>query len=124
MTLRVARHTNCLKPIIKFYTNVLALEVLGEFVNHDKYEGVFLGKSGIGWYLEFTTSDQKADHTFDPDDILVFYPHSLKEYQLILEKINQNNIPLGSPKNPYWVTNGVLIHDPDGYNIIISKQNI
>ena len=44
MKLRVARHTDDLEPIIKFYTDILGLEIIGEFKDHSNYDGVFLGK--------------------------------------------------------------------------------
>jgi hypothetical protein len=26
------------------------------------------------------------------------------------------------PKNPYWIENGIMISDPDGFNIIFSIE--
>ncbi|GGF81054.1 VOC family protein [Wenyingzhuangia marina] len=120
MIFRAARHTHNLEVISKFYVDVLNLELLGSFKNHDGYDGVFIGKQECDWHLEFTISKHKAQHTFDEDDLFVFYPQNEKEYSLILKNIHQNNISLSVPKNPYWAKNGILIQDPDGYNIIIS----
>ncbi|MFN4152491.1 MAG: VOC family protein, partial [Candidatus Sericytochromatia bacterium] len=73
MKFRIARHTNNLEPLINFYTNYLGLELLGRFKNHSSYDGIFLGKKDLDWHLEFTMSDEKANHIFDEDDLLVFY---------------------------------------------------
>lgn len=124
MTFRFARHTNNLEPLKAFYTDVLGLEILGEFENHNEYDGVFIGKPDENWHLEFTQSNEIVNHIFDEDDILVFYPNSKQKYDLILEHIEQQKIFLIVPKNPYWKENGKMILDPDGYRIIISPLKI
>ena len=124
MVFRVARHTNNLNLLITFYCDILNFEILGSFTNHDTYDGVFLGKKGLNWHLEFTKSAVKVRHQFDEDDILVFYPKTSNDYTHILKKIKQNNIEIKKSKNPYWNENGVMIHDPDGYNIIVSNLKI
>lgn len=124
MNFRFARHTNNLASLIKFYTKVLNLNVLGNFENHDDYNGIFLGKPDANWHIEFTESNIEANHIFDEDDILVFYPETIEEYQNIIGNITSKKIKTHQPKNPYWHTNGILIKDPDDYNVIISKQKI
>ena len=124
MQFRVARHTDNLKAIITFYTNILSFELLGSFENHDNYNGVFLGFPGSGWHLEFTTSAEKANHHFDEDDILVLYPETKSKYVFLLESLSKNNILFVPSKNPYWNENGKMFLDPDGYRIIISPLKI
>ena len=124
MTFRFARHTNNLEKIKSFYTEVLGLEILGGFQNHNNYDGVFIGKSNENWHLEFTQNQEKANHSFDDDDILVFYPKTKIEYDLILQNIQNKNIKLIESKNPYWNENGKLFLDPDGYRIVISNLKI
>ena len=58
------------------------------------------------------------------DDVLVFYPLNEREYEDILQKINQHNITIYSSKNPYWNENEIMIKDPDGYNIVVSNFKI
>ena len=124
MIFRAARHTNNLKPLIDFYTGILGLVILGEFNHHDSYDGVFLGKKDQDWHLEFTTSSDQVTQRYDVDDILVFYPEHVNEYNNILERIKYSGIEKVIPKNPYWRTNGIMIKDPDGYHIVISKQKL
>jgi len=124
MTIRFARHTNDLNAIKSFYIMVLGFELLGDFENHDNYNGVFLGFPNADWHLEFTTSDEKADHHFDEDDILVLYPESQTRYDSLLEKLAANNIALVPSKNPYWNENGRMFLDPDGYRIVLSPLKI
>jgi catechol 2,3-dioxygenase-like lactoylglutathione lyase family enzyme len=120
MEFRNARHTNDLKPIIEFYTKILGLEVLFSFENHNDYSGVFLGLPGLDWHLEFTTSETKAVHVFDAEDLLVFYPKERSVYDGIVENIRNHNIEEFKARNPFWDDNGVMIKDPDGYGVIIS----
>ena len=124
MIFRFARHTNNLEQLKTFYTEILGLEVLGSFENHNNYDGVFIGKPNENWHLEFTQTTEIVNHTFDEDDILVFYPNTNQEYELILEKIIKENIQFIAPKNPYWKENGKMILDPDGYRIIVSNLKI
>ena len=122
MKFRVARHTNNLEPIIKFYCDLLGLEVLGEFTNHNKYDGVFIGKEGLNWHLEFTTSEESPIHQADQDDLLVFYLDTEEEYILLKQRLNKNGLRAVESKNPYWKDNGTTYIDPDGFRIVISTM--
>ncbi len=124
MKLRIARHTNSLKTLVDFYTNILGLHLLGNFKDHAGYDGVFIGKKEMDWELEFTQSSSKAEHDFDEDDILVFYPDTIEEFVELNEKIKSHQINLIKPKNPYWVENGIMLLDPDGYRVVISGVKI
>ena len=124
MKFRLARHTTDLQPIIKFYCGILDLELLGEFHDHDGYDGVFIGKSNENWHLEFTKSNEIIQFNFGEEDILVFYPDTRLEYEHILEKIKIFSITIIEAKNPYWNGNGKMFLDPDGYRIVISDLKI
>jgi catechol 2,3-dioxygenase-like lactoylglutathione lyase family enzyme len=121
MKFRSARHTDNLPAIITFYTEALGLTVLGNFKDHDGYDGVFLGLAGADWHLEFTASNEPANHQPDEDDLLVFYPASAEEYAAITERFAKHNIPPAEPKNTYWKVNGTLYKDPDGFGVMIVK---
>lgn len=121
MNLRVARHTNNLEKIKSFYIDILGFELLGSFKNHDNYDGIFIGKPDLDWHFEFTTSNEKANHSFDEDDILVLYPETILEYTILNNNILINNISILKSKNPYWNENGIMFLDPDGFRIIISN---
>ncbi|WP_231556178.1 VOC family protein [Gillisia sp. Hel_I_29] len=124
MTFRYARHTNDLDRIEKFYTEIVGLEKLGGFKNHNNYNGLFLGGENLDWHLEFTTSKEKRKSNFDEDDILVFYVNSQIELDIIENIIKNKNIKIKIPKNPYWEQNGMMITDPDGYNIVLSIKHL
>lgn len=120
MHLRVARHTNNLEEIEKFYVNILGFERLGGFQNHNNYDGVFIGKKELSWHFEFTQSQISAKHTFDEDDVTVLYPKTISDYTNLENKIKKHNITVIDALNPFWNENGIMIQDPDGYRIVIS----
>lgn len=120
MFLRVARHTNDLERIVDFYVNILGFELLGDFQNHNHYDGVFVGKSGLDWHFEFTKSEEEANHTFDQDDVIVLYPKSIIDYDVLVSNLIHGNIPILTANNPFWNENGVMCMDPDGYRIVLS----
>ncbi len=124
MILRVARHTDNLEKVISFYIEIMGLEIMGDFKNHDGYDGVFIGKPNLDWHLEFTISQENPNHIFDEDDILVFYPKTIEELDSIMNKIHENNFEIKKSKNPYWNINGILIKDYDNHNVIISPLKI
>jgi len=124
MTFRIARHTNNLEQIKSFYIDILGFELLGEFENHNDYDGIFIGKSNENWHLEFTKSEEIVLFDFNEDDILVFYPNNKMEFDFIINKIQSKKIEFVKAKNPYWNENGKMILDPDGYRVIISDLKI
>lgn len=123
MTFRYARHTNDLQEIEKFYTDIVGLEKLGSFENHDNYDGIFLGHPNSSWHLEFTTSNEQPKSKFDEDDMLVFYVSSEAKLKRIKNTLIKKNIPLEIPKNSYWVVNGIMIAGPDNFKVIFSVKH-
>ncbi|RZJ53930.1 MAG: VOC family protein [Flavobacterium sp.] len=120
MFLRVARHTDNLEKIEDFYVNLLDFERLGGFQNHNNYDGIFIGKSGLDWHFEFTQSNEKAQHSFDQDDVIVLYPKTIENYNELIKRLLTNNISSITANNPFWNENGKMFLDPDGYRIVIS----
>jgi hypothetical protein len=124
MHFRYARHTAHLQPLIDFYCGILQLDQLGNFTDHTGYNGVFIGKKDENWHLEFTVSTHIPEHTSDEDDLVVFYPETTQEYELIVEKYTISGKIIHNPTNPYWKENGIFMKDPDGFGVIISRQKI
>lgn len=119
MKLRVARHTTDLFAILVFYRDILGLEIIGSFNDHDAYDGVFLGIPGASWHLEFTVSNEAPVHTPDEDDLLVFYVTE-ELHGTLTDKLKAAGVPEVTAKNPYWKNNGITFSDPDGFRIVIS----
>ncbi|QHC85536.1 prolyl endopeptidase [Empedobacter brevis] len=124
MQFRSARHTNRIKEIETFYTKILNLDILGDFKNHNGYDGLFIGKANTDWHLEFTTSSDEVNHQFDEDDCLVFYPETQNEYEAVIKNLEFYRIEPIQAKNPYWNINGISFLDPDGFVVIVSSLRI
>lgn len=124
MTFRIARHTANLQKIEAFYTTIAGLQKLGGFQNHHNYDGIFLGYPHEDWHLEFTSLDQAPDSRFDEDDLLVLYVNTAIELAEIKKNVARESIPLIVPKNPYWIENGLMIADPDGYKIVFAVKHL
>lgn len=124
MFFRYARHTTDLKRIEAFYTEIVGLQNLGGFQQHASYDGLFLGLSDLDWHIEFTRSAEPPKSHFDEDDALVFYVHSNEELQQKKAFFERYNCTILIPKNPYWQQHGIMIQDPDGFNIIFSIKHI
>src|ERR1051325_63894 len=72
--LRVARPTDQLAAVVKFYRDGLGLEVLYEFQDHDGFDGVMLGHKAAGYHLEFTCKrGHAAGKAPSQDNLLVLY---------------------------------------------------
>lgn len=119
MKFRVARHTTNLQAIIAFYTQFLELEVLGSFENHKNYDGVFLGKKGLDWHLEFTSSLEAPEHHPDEDDLLVFYAQNSNEFNRIQANFELKKQSPIAAKNPYWNQHALTYLDPDGFRVVV-----
>ena len=122
MTLRVARHCKAIDPLVDFYTKILGLEVLGTFINHNNYNGTFLGKKSLDWHIEFTESKELPKHLADEDDLLVFYFNTEEEFEQVNNRFRQNGIPEETPQNPYWLDNGITYCDPEGFRLVIALR--
>ena len=122
MHFRYARHTNSLAPLIKFYTEVIGLAELGEFKDHNGYDGIFLGQKSADWHLEFTVSKEADNHHFDEDDMIVFYFNTDAEIKSVLQNAERNGTHPVAAKNPYWQVNGHTINDPDGCKVVLALK--
>ena len=100
MVFRIARHTNNIEEVTWFYKNILNFEVLGSFNNHDNYDGVFFWWKRLE--LAFTTSNEKAEHVFDDDDLLVFYPTTFISYNFIIKNIKKVNVVIYKAKKSFF----------------------
>lgn len=120
--LRVARPTDNLAPLVRFYRDGLGFEVLYQFEGHDGFDGVMLGHGGAAFHLEFT---RKAGHAAGraptEDNLLVFYLPDEGEWKEAVARMEQAGYSPVPPFNPYWGRKGKTFQDADGYRVVLQN---
>lgn len=117
---RLARPTNQLEAITKFYTECLSLPVIGQFKNHKGYDGVMIGLPGADHHLEFTQHESKPELPQPTKEhLLVFYFATTDEYNKATERLKQYGHQPVPPENPYWEGKSETFEDPDGWRIVL-----
>jgi catechol 2,3-dioxygenase-like lactoylglutathione lyase family enzyme len=121
-TLRVARPTNDLEPLIHFYGEGLGFEVLYRFFDHDGFDGVMLGRKGAPWHLEFTRAHGHASPSAPSQDhLLVLYLPDRAEWENAVRHMRGAGYARVASFNPYWDRNGETFEDPDGYRVVLQN---
>ncbi|HEY3209511.1 MAG TPA: VOC family protein [Actinomycetota bacterium] len=121
---RVARPTDRLREVRRFYGDLLGLAELGTFAAHAGYSGVFFGLPGLDHHLEFT---QHESGTPSPsptkDNLLVLYFNDAVAVDAIVERLTAAGHPPVEPENSYWTTteDSVTVEDPDGWRVVLVK---
>ncbi|MEI4832322.1 VOC family protein [Bacillus sp. FJAT-53711] len=117
---RIARPTDKLEEVIKFYEEGLGLKRIGEFHNHEDYDGVMFGLPGVEYHLEFTRHKNGSPCPAPTkDNLLVFYFPDKNEIEKIHHRLNTMGYDEVEPENPYWKEKGITIEDPDGWRIVL-----
>lgn len=117
---RIARPTDRLEKIISFYTAGLGLAQIGRFHDHAGVSGVMLGMPDKTCHLEFTQhSEGSPCHPPTKDNLLVFYYRNAGLRNVVAERLRGMGYGEATPHNPYWVTHGITIEDPDGWRIVL-----
>lgn len=120
MDVRIARHTNRLDEVVRFYRDGLGFSEAGRFAGHEGYDGVFLAIPGTNAHLEFTTGGEHAPPTPHPESLLVLYVGSGDAVAELCERVGGEPV---EPANPYWRRHGVTISDPDGFRVVLAPQS-
>lgn len=118
--LRVARPTDDLETLARMYAEGLGLSVVGEFRDHDGFDGIILGRPGLGYQLEFT---RQAGHTAGraptKDNLLVFYHPERADWEASCARMTEAGFTSVKSWNPYWDDAGRTFEDSDGYRVVI-----
>ena len=118
--LRVARPTDHLEEIVRFYTEGLGLSRLDSFEDHDGFDGVMLGIPGAAYHLEFTRKrGHQAGVAPTNDNLLVFYIHDPSEWQAAVDRMFAAGYAPVTAFNPYWDRAGRTFQDADRYRIVL-----
>jgi GNAT superfamily N-acetyltransferase/catechol 2,3-dioxygenase-like lactoylglutathione lyase family enzyme len=119
MQLRVARHTEHLDVLVRFYRDGIGLPEIGHFSGHDGYDGVFLEVPGTGAHLELTAGGNHGAPAPHPESLLVLY---LGSHELVREVAARlGTVPVAAA-NPYWAEHGTTVEDPDGFRVVLVPE--
>ncbi len=119
MQLRVARHTNRLDEVVRFYRDGLGLPEIGRFAGHDGYDGVFLAVPGTNAHLELTTGGAHGPPEPHPESLVVLYLGSDEAVAAARARVGAAPV---EPANPYWREHGVTLVDPDGFRVVLVPE--
>ena len=121
-SLRIARPTDNLAPVIRFYEEGLGLTRLGSFQDHDGFDGVMLGIPGAPYHLEFTHHpDHVAGRAPTKDNLLVFYFSNDDDWHAAVDRVSAAGFASVPSFNPYWDRFGRTFEDPDGYRVVLNN---
>lgn len=122
--MRVARPTDQLEAVVRFYRDGLGLEELGSFADHEGFDGVMLGSRGGAYHLEFTHHRGHAvGRAPTKDNLIVFYlPDRAEWEEAVRRMIAAGHSPVPS-YNPYWDLVGKTFEDPDGYRVVLQNAS-
>jgi len=122
--LRVARPTDRLDEVVRFYRDGLGLPVLGGFEDHEGFDGVMLGQPGEQYHLELTS---KRGHSVGRaptlDNLLVFYLPDEREWSAAVERMRACGYEAVASFNPYWDRDGKTFEDPDGHRVVLQNAS-
>ena len=124
MVVRVARPTDKLDEVLRFYTDGLGLQILDRFEHHEGFSGVMVGIPGEPYHLEFTHQQgHLVGRAPTQDHLIVFYLRDRQEWQCAIDRIKAIGYESVKSYNPYWENNGVTFEDPDGYRIVLQNSS-
>ena len=119
--LRIARPTDNMAEVIRFYRDGLGFEIIASFADHQGFDGVMLGHAGFPYHFEFTHHHgHAAGKAPTQDNLLVFYiPDDEAWHQAVRRMTDHGFLPVAS-YNPYWDNNGTTFEDIDGYRVVLN----
>jgi hypothetical protein len=119
---RIARPTNDLAAIRRFWVDAVGLDELGGFAD-EEMDGLFVGPRDGDWHLELTF-DRRRVMVPQPtsEDLIVLYLGST-ERDAVERRLVEHGIATYDHPNHYWASVGATCYlDPDGYGLVISSE--
>ncbi len=101
--LRVARPTDDLDSLLRFYRDGLGFKELGRFTDHDGFDGVMLGYPSSPYHFEFTHAHgQVVGRSPTQDHLIVFYIPDEKTWCGLQERMQRHGYEPVHSFNQYW----------------------
>jgi catechol 2,3-dioxygenase-like lactoylglutathione lyase family enzyme len=122
--LRVARPTNDLERVTRFYRDGLGLKELYRFEDHDGFDGIMFGEFGSPYHFEFTRArGHDAGRAPTKDNLVVFYLPERAVWEAAIARMKSHGYQPVSSFNPYWDKDGVTFEDCDGYRVVLHNSD-
>lgn len=121
--IRVARPTNDLGQIQRFYGDGLGLDLLASFQNHSGFDGMIFGRRGLPYHFEFTC-EQGRPVAGAPslENIIVFYLPHASQWQASVDRMAMHSFLSVPSHNPYWDNGGRTFEDFEGYRVVLFNR--
>ena len=120
--LRVARPTDNLPALLRFYGVGLGLEQLAAFRNHNGFDGVMLGRPQAPHHLKLTHQPgHGAGRAPTADNLPVLCLPRADEWQAAVPRLEASGFAAVPAHNPYWDYLGRTVEDPDGYRVVLQQ---
>jgi hypothetical protein len=117
---RIARPTDKLEEVVRFYHDEIGLPIIGQFQGHDGYSGVMLGIPNGSIHLEFTHADGGSPGPAPTrDNLLVLYLSDQRQFLNVVSRLEDAGRQEVEPENPYWSVYGRTYEDPDGWRVVL-----
>jgi catechol 2,3-dioxygenase-like lactoylglutathione lyase family enzyme len=118
---RIARPTDHLTEVVRFYRDVLVLEQISSFESHAGYDGVILALPGRRDHTlsSRTTSAAVRVPTPTKDNLIVFYVEDEAAFREMAARLKRDGHDPVGPVNPCWAENGLTFEDPDGWRVVL-----
>jgi hypothetical protein len=118
---RIARPVTNLSRAEAMYRNGLGLVRLGQFHDHEGFDGVMLGEPDGAYHLEFThRRSRPLEPTPTSEDLLVYYVSDRQAWLHRCEAMVPAGFKEVAPLNPYWAKSGRTFADPDAYLVVVN----
>ena len=107
---------------VRMYCDGLGWNVLGEFADHDGFDGAMVGDAGAPYHFEFTV--KRVDGVAPApttEDLVVLYLPILQQWQRTCASLVAAGFVEVASANPYWSARGKTFEDPDGYRIVLEN---
>lgn len=121
--LRVARPSDNIEDVVRFYVDGLGLQELSRFENHQGFDGVMIGSPDSAYHFEFTKClGHSAGKAPSKDNLIVFYLPEKTAWEAAVSRMLSCGYEAVQSFNPYWDVQGKTFEDPDGYRVVLQNS--